>query len=99
MAYFMVTTLYPTDKATEMGEKFLSGDIPELPAYVKMLYTFIVADNEIKAYAIYEVEDEQTYEGMKSIIKRYTGYFGIKGFKYKLEPIIPVGEALPMIGL
>ena len=43
--------------------------------------------------------DDKLLEGLKSIGTRYAGYRDIEGFKYKMEHLMTVQEALPMIGL
>ncbi len=99
MAFFMVTFTYPPDKAKEVGEAFVSGKAPELPDYVKRTQIFIVLDVELKTYAIYQVPDEKAHEGLVAITKRFTGYFDIEGSRFKIEPLLTVAEALPLIGL
>jgi hypothetical protein len=34
-----------------------------------------------------------------AITKRFTGYFNIQGSRFKIEPLLTVEEALPLIGL
>ncbi|MHA2429729.1 MAG: hypothetical protein ACXACC_01730 [Promethearchaeota archaeon] len=99
MAHFMATLIYPTESAQDIGKKFTSGALPKLPDFVKQLYIFVATAGDIKTYSLYEVPDDKKHEGFKAINNRYAGYFGIKGFKYTLEPLLTSREALPMIGL
>jgi len=99
MVFFMVTTTFPPDKATEVGKVFTSGKLPKVPDFLKRISIFIVTEGDIKTYAIYECEDEKTHDGYKAIAERYTGYYGIEGWKYKIEHLLTPNEALPMIGL
>jgi hypothetical protein len=95
----MVTFTYPPIKAKEVGEAFLSGQAPKLPKFVKQEKVFVVLDEEIKNYVIYEVEDQKTHEGLMAIANRFTGYFPIEGSKFKIEHLLTTREALPLIGL
>jgi len=99
MAFYMVTFKYPAIKSKEVGEAFLSGKAPKLPEYVKQEKVFIVLDEEVKNYVIYEVEDEKSHEALKAIANRFTGYFSIEGSKFKIEHLLTTREALPLIGL
>lgn len=99
MTFVMVTAKYPLHKAEEMGKAFIGGKIPETADFVKRINIFVVADFNIKIYALYEMPDDKLYEGLKSIATRYSGYRNIEGFKWKMEPLMTAQEALPMIGL
>ena len=99
MAFYLVIFTYPPSKAKEVGEVFISGKAPELPDYVKRTQIFVVMDVELKTYAIYKVPDEKSHEGLVAITKRFTGYFDIEGSRFKIEPLLTVKEALPLIGL
>ena len=97
MAYFLTTSSFPPHKATEMGKAF--QNLPKLPDFVKRLFIFIVPSSDIKGYALYEVPDDKAHEGYVAITKRITGYFGIEGYKFTLEPLLTTKEALALIGL
>jgi hypothetical protein len=99
MAYFMVTFTYPPSKAQEVGQAFVSGKAPDLPDFVNRIQIFVVMDAELKTYSIYEVEDAKSHEGLVAITKRFTGYFDIEGSRFKIEPLLTINEALPLIGL
>lgn len=99
MAFYLVIFTYPPSKAKEVGEVFVSGKAPDLPDYVERTQIFIVMDVELKTYAIYKVPDEKSHGGLMAITKRFTGYFDIEGSRFKIEPLLTVKEALPLIGL
>jgi len=99
MAFFMVTFTYPPNRAEEVGQAFVSGAAPDLPDFVNRIQIFVVLDKKLKAYSIYEVEDAKAHEGFVAITKRFTGYFNIEGSRFKIEPLLTVNEALPLIGL
>lgn len=95
----MATFTYPPDKAKEVGKAFLSGNAPKFPDYITRENVFVVLDNEVKNYIIYEVKDEKAHEGLIAIVNRFTGYFDIQGSRFKIEHLLTTKEALPLIGL
>lgn len=99
MAFYMVTFTYPPNKAKEVGEAFLSGEAPKLPDYINQEKVFVVLDDEVKNYIIYEVEDNRAHEALMAIANRFSGYFNIEGSKFKIEHLLTTREALPLIGL
>ena len=97
MVFFMVTTTFPPDKAVEVGKTLTSVKLAKLPEFVKRVNIFLVSEGDIKAYALYECENEKAHEGYKALVERYTGYFEIAGFKYKVEHLLSIDEALPLL--
>ena len=100
MVYFLTTTTFPGEKSSEIGK--LLPKLPKLPDFVKppQLFITVSSDNgEIKAYGLYEVEDNKSHEGYVAIAKRLTGYFEVEGISYKIEPLMSVREALSLLGL
>lgn len=95
--FFMVTTTFPAEKAVEVGKAFTTGKLPQVPDFVQERNVFIVIEGDIKTYSIYECEDDKVHEGYKAIVERFTGYYEIKGWKHKVEHLLPVKEALPML--
>jgi len=96
MTYFLGISTFPPHKATEVGKTF--PNLPKLPDFVKTLFIFIVPSSDIKSYGLYEVPDDKAHEGYVAISKRITGYFGIEGYKFTLEPLLTVKEALALLG-
>lgn len=96
MTYFLGTSTFPPHKAAEVGKTF--PNLPKLPDFVKTLFIFIVPSSDIKSYGLYEVPDDKAHEGYVAISKRITGYFGIEGYKFTLEPLLTVKEALALLG-
>jgi hypothetical protein len=95
----MVTFTYPPNKSKEVGKAFLSGNAPKLPNFVKQEKVFVVLDEKVKNYVIYEVEDEKAHEALMAIANRFTGYFSIEKSRFKIEHLMTTREALPLIGL
>ena len=99
MAFIMVASKVPPHKTDELGQAFLGKNIPDVADFVNRVNIWVVADNNIKMYALYEVPDDKMWEGYLSIATRYAGYRIIEGFMYKIEALATVQESLPMIGL
>ncbi|MFX0059382.1 MAG: hypothetical protein ACFE85_03130 [Candidatus Hodarchaeota archaeon] len=100
MVNFLTLIYFPGEKAEEIGK--ILPKLPKLPDYVKppQIYATVSNDNGlIKAYGIYEVDDDKSHEGYVAIAKRLTGYFEVEGVHYKIEPLMTLREALAIIGL
>ena len=100
MVYFLTITSFPGEQAEKIGK--ILPKLPKLPDYVKPPQLFATVSNDdgrIKAYGIYEVDDDKSHEGYVAIAKRLTGYFEIEGLHYKIEPLMTAKEALSLLGL
>ncbi len=96
---FLVTnSTYPLHKATEIAGRFTRST--PLPSFLKRVNMLTSAgDSGTKVLGIYEVDDDKVADGIKELLKYYTQYFDVEGFKYTVEPMMTVQEALPLIGL
>ena len=103
MVHIIVTSSYPGHRADEIGQMFVGQKVPEVADFVKRIDIWVstvgTAEREYKIYALYEAPDDKLYEALKSIATRYAGYRGVEGFRYQIETLLTVQEALPMIGL
>ena len=99
MVFIMVTLKYPLHKADEVGQAFIGKKVPEVADFVKRINIWVVSEFDNKIYALYEVPNEKMFDGYLSISTRYAGYRTVEGFKFKIEVLATVQEALPMIGL
>jgi len=100
MVKFLTVTTFPGEKSKEIGK--LLPKLPKLPEFVKPPQLFVTISNDdgkIKAYGIYEVEDDKSHEGYVAIAKRLTGYFEVEGLSYKIEPLMNIKESLNLLGL
>ncbi len=97
MVHVMVTVKYPPHKLQEILEVYLSGKAAKYPDFVKRIYQWVVSDYNFKTYNVYEIPEEKLYQGMKAIGKRYSTYVAVKGYKYKIEPLIEGSEAIELI--
>lgn len=99
MTFVMVTGRFPLSKAVEIGKLFTTRKLPEVADFVKRINIFIIADEEVKTYTLYEMPNDKLHDGIVSIGHRYAGFREIENFKYKIETLMTMKDALPMIGL
>ena len=97
MVHVMVTVKYPPHITQEILDVYLSGKAAKYPDFVKRIYQWVVSDYNIKTYNIYEIPEEKLFQGLKAIGKRYSTYVTVKGYKYKIEPLIEGSEAIELI--
>jgi hypothetical protein len=98
---FLVTTvLYPPDKSIVAAEKFIEVTAKELPPFLKRLQ--ILGDSRMdkgmKVLSIYEADDARIKESIIELTKMYVQFNGIEGFRYEIEPMLTVKEALALMG-
>ena len=101
MALIMITSWYPLNKVTEVAAKFLEG-IKKYPqaSYEKVLVSAVSSTKKgLRTIWIEEIEEGKLEDGLKLVTTRLVEYFGIEGYKYKLETLMTLEEAMPMIGL
>lgn len=96
MAHILVTSTNPPNKSEELLKAY-SGKKPDYPDFIKKVNEWAVVDQEHKTYAVYEVEKEKLYDGLMAIGKRYAIYAQVEGYKYKIEPLIDLEEAIANI--
>ena len=97
MVHVMVTVKYPPHILKEVLDVYLSGKAAKYPDFVKRIHQWVVSDYNFKTYNIYEIPEEKLYQGLKAIGKRYSTYVAVKGYKYKIEPLIAGSEAIDLI--
>jgi hypothetical protein len=89
---------FPAHVGMEVGKKFL--ELEKLPDFVKTEHVFNAAAGDYTFFSIYKIEDDSKYfDGVKAIVKRYSGYMDIVGYKYTLYPVLEAKDALSMVGL
>ena len=99
MAYILITSTYPPHKTMELAKLYTSGKQPKYPDFVKRVHRFVVMDNDVKGYALYEVPDDKIIDGGKAIAKRQAVYSTIEGYKYRAELLMTAEDALEVAGL
>jgi hypothetical protein len=101
MALIMITSWYPLNKVKEVAAKFLEGTrkYPQA-SYEKVLVSAVSSTKKgLRTIWITEIEEGKLDDGLKIVTKRLVEYFGIEGYTYKLETLMTLQEAMPMIGL
>ena len=98
--FVMVISTTPPDKAVELGKAQIKLMETPLPSYMKHVSVFAAVDETgVKGYTILEVDKGKEFEGLKELHGRMVTFYDIVGFRYKVEPILTVEEALPLVGL
>ncbi len=98
---FLVTTvIYPPDKSIVAAEKFIEVTAMELPPFLKRLNVLGDSrmDKGMKVLSIYEAEDTKIKESIIELTKMYVQFNGIEGFRYEIEPMLTVRDALAVLG-
>ena len=97
MVHVMVAVKFPPHKQQEITEVYISGKAAKYPDFVKRIHQWVASDYDIKVYNIYEIPDEKLVEGMKAIAKRFSTYVAVKGYKYKVIPLMEGSEAIQLV--
>ena len=97
MAFIIITGHFPPHRSTEVGQLFLK--LPKLPDFVETKHVFVTSDLKTSFYSLYEVSEDKYFEGIKAIVKRYTGYNEIEGYEYRIVPVLEAKDALALLGL
>jgi len=98
MAFIVIMGSFPAHVGMEVGKKFLEAE--KLPDYVKTEHVFNAAAGDYAFFSIYKIEDESKYfDAIKAIVKRYSIYMDVVGYKYTLYPVLEAKDALSMVGL
>lgn len=98
MAYIVIMGSFPAHVGMEVGKKFLEAE--KLPDYVKTEHVFNAAAGDYTFFSIYKIEDESKYfDAIKAIVKRYSIYMDVVGYKYTLYPVLEAKDALSLVGL
>ncbi|TFG26023.1 MAG: hypothetical protein EU532_10885 [Promethearchaeota archaeon] len=99
MAYILLQMKTPATEVINQGEIFSTGKLPKLPDFVKRTHTFVYIDDMVQSLSLYQVPDDKLFEGMKALNQRCTGYFGIQGVSFKVNPLMEIKDALSLVGL
>jgi hypothetical protein len=69
------------------------------PDYVETtaLYTHWGGDG-VKAYTIYNIKEGKADEGLKEITRRMVNFSSVEGYKIESEVVLPIEEALAILG-
>ena len=103
MPYIVTSSLYPSDKAMEVGKKYLEvlKKYPPdqtlgselVPAAVK------TTEQGIKVMSIVEVKKGKLEEALNRAINEMAMFLSIVGFEYSIDVHLSAAEAMATIGM
>lgn len=93
---FLVTnSTYPLTSGDQMTEKFQKA--PALPSFLKRMHMLTTAGDEgIVILGIYQLDDDKVADGIRALTKYYVQYHDVEGFRYTVETMLAVEEAIPL---
>ena len=99
MGIYLLTVWYPPDKTTDIAKQYLKQprDIP----FVTKWRAFNAAGglNGMKQYHLIYTERGKAEEAMGEIIKYFTAFLNIDGFRYLAEPLIGISDSFSLLGM
>ncbi len=97
--FVMTHVTYPPGSSTKAANVFMTAAAKPFPSFMKRLYVLTTAKGEvgIDTYGIYEVDDGKFKEALIEFTKYFVQFYGIEGFKYEVEPMLTVQEAIPLV--
>ena len=103
MPYIIVTSLYPSDKATEVGKKYLEA-ISKYPPNENLATQLVpaavkAAHQGIHVLGISEVKKGKLEEAYTYLVSMMAMFQSIQGFEYKVDVYLKVEEAMGIIGM
>ena len=95
--HVMLTNQFPPHMVKEVAKVFL-GELPKRPKFVKHLFQFVSAADNVKTYTFYEIDDAKVKEGLAYLNQVMAKFIPIEGYKMRIEPVWTPEEALPLYG-
>lgn len=102
MVLIMVTAWIPLDKVTEAAEKYMEvmQKFPQASFEKPLVQAASTATKDgIKVISIGQVERGKYEDALELALKREAEFYGIKGYRYEVETLATLEEALPTIGM
>ena len=102
MVMIMVTSWYPPNKAIEVAKKLLEGmqKFPQESFEKPLVLAGVTSVKDgIRGITITEVEKGKYEEALNLTAKRLVEYFGIEGYRFEIETLMTIEEAMPLLGL
>ena len=98
MGKIMTIGWYPPHKAKELIKVYGSKDKPPYPDYLKktLHLATIKEDGQWKTYALYEFPDDKYLEAMRALVKRYSLYTTVEGYRFVAEFVMDAQEAIKL---
>jgi len=103
MPYIIVTSLYPSDKTTEVAERYLEA-ISKYPPNENLATQLVPAavkgtHQGLQVLAIEEIKKGKLEEAYIYFVSMMAMFHSIQGFEYKIDIYLKVEEALGVIGM
>ena len=103
MPYLMTTSIYPTDKAKQVGEKYMEmlAKYPPDENLTKELVPAAVKTTHdgVKVMLIAETKEGKLEEAYNRTANQMVVFIDIVGFEYTIDVYMKVEEALATIGM
>ena len=103
MPYIITTSIYPSDKASEVAERYLEAlqkYPPDENLATQLVPAAVKSTHEgIKVVGILEVKPGKFEEAYTRTVNMMVMFHGIVGFEYTMEMYFKVEEALSLIGM
>jgi len=103
MPYLITTSLYPSEKAAEVGERYLEA-LPKYPPDESLGKEIVPAavrstHQGIKVLGIYEVQEGKLDAAYSRYVNIMVMFHNIVGFVYTIEVFLKVEEAMSAIDM
>ena len=102
MVLIMVTAWIPPDKIAEAAKKYMqvTKKYPQAPFEKPLVEAASRATKDgIEVISIGEIKRGKYEEAMELALKRNAEYYSIEGYRYKVDTLTTLEEALPTIGM
>ena len=99
MGIYLVTAWYPPDKTPDIAKQYLKQP-REIP-FVTKWRAFNAAGGlkGMKQYHLIYTERGKAEEAMGEVIKYFTPFLNIEGFRYLAEPLIGISDSYALLGM
>ena len=100
--YIIATSVYPSDKATEVGKKYLEmlKKYPPDDTLGSIIATAVkTTECGIRVLTVREVKKGKLEESLQRTGDALAMFLSIVGYEYSIDVYFSVAEALPFIGM
>ena len=99
MGIYMLTVWYPPHKAPDIAKLHLKQP-REIPFVTKWrVFNTAGGLNGMKQYHLIYTERGKAEEAMGELVKYFTPFLNIKGFRYLAEPLLGVSDGYALLGM
>ena len=100
--YIITTSVYPSDKATEVGKKYLEmlKKYPPDETLGSIIATAVkTTEQGIRVLTVREVKEGKLEQSLQRVGDALAMFLSIVGYEYSIDVYFSVAEALPFIGM